>query len=112
MMSTHQRSEFPPQWEPPPRVGYGEQTPALVDVLEAMTQTPTAEWVRQAYLSSFERRYLQEDSLPMDVEDWPRASRLLDTVPEGKALHEKYEKRIGRNDEYIRHSTEPTTPGP
>ena len=59
MMSTHRRSDFPPQWEPPPRVGYGEQTPALLDVLEAMTQTPTADWVRQAYLSSFERVYLQ-----------------------------------------------------
>ncbi len=94
MMSAHRRSEFPPQWDPPPRVGYGERTPALLDVLEAMTQTPTAGWVRQAYLSSFERVYLQCAGYEMDTERWPRASRLLDALPEGKALREKYAERM------------------
>ena len=74
MMSGHRRSDFPPQWEPPPRVGYREQKPPLLDVLDAMTQTPTADWVRQAYVSSFERAYLQADSFAMDTRDWPRAA--------------------------------------
>ncbi len=101
MMSTHRRSDFPPQWEPPPRVGYGEKKPPLPDVLEAMTQAPTADWVRQAYLSSFERVYLQGEGFAMDTMDtqgWPRARRLLDALPEGKALQKKYEERMRSND--------------
>jgi hypothetical protein len=106
MMSARQRSEFPPQWEPPPRVGYGEETPALLDVLEAMTQTPTADWVRQGYLSSFERVYLQSEIFVVDRKAWPRARKLLDVLPEGKALHEKYEERMRSNDKRTGESKE------
>ena len=104
MMSTHGRSEFPPQWEPPPRVGYGEQRPSLLDVLEAMTQPPTAGWVRQAYWSSFERVYLAGGGYAIGPQEWERASRLLDASPEGKALHEKYDERIRWNDQYNQRS--------
>ena len=111
MMSTRQRSDFPPQWEPPPRVGYGEQTPELLDVLEAMTKTPTAGWVRQAYLSSFERVYLQCEGYVMR-RGLAARSRLLDALPEGKALREKYEERIRSYDQNAQPSTGSTTPRP
>ena len=107
MMSTHQQSDFPPQWEPPPRVGCGEDKPALLDVMEAMTETPTADWVRQAYLSSFERVYLLGTGYAMDTQEWSRASKILDALPEGKArrkgivFRDKYKEQIRRkNDEY------------
>jgi hypothetical protein len=114
-MSAHRRSAFPPQWEPPPRVGYGEKTPALLDVLEVMTHAPAADWVRQAYLSSFERVYLQAEDSPFfatDPQEWSRARRLLDALPEGKALHEKYEGRMRLNDHDAQQRTGSSTPRP
>jgi hypothetical protein len=103
MMSSRQRNDFPPQWEPPPRVGYGEQAPALLDVLEALTHTPAPEWVRQAYLSSYERVFLQSEDV--EPNEWPHARKLVDALPEVKALHKKYADRMRSNDKRAKKST-------
>ena len=86
-------------------MGYGERTPALLDVLEAMTHAPTADWVRQAYVSSFARVYFEGEGFPMDPQVWPRAHRLLDALPEAKALHKKYDQRIRANDKDVQRSS-------
>jgi hypothetical protein len=49
-MSAHAAMDFPPHWEPPPRMGYGETNPPLLDILEAIVERPTAPWVELAYL--------------------------------------------------------------
>jgi hypothetical protein len=48
-MSAHNPSEFPPHWDPPPRIGYGERVPNLVDVLLVCESADARDWVRAAY---------------------------------------------------------------
>lgn len=33
LMSAHQRSDFPPHWDPPPRIAFLETTPNIVDLM-------------------------------------------------------------------------------
>ncbi len=107
LMSDHRARDYPPQWEPPPRVGYGESTPPLLDVLETMAHTPAADWVREAYLSSFERRYLGGWTYDLNVAQWSRVLHLLDALPEGKALREKYKEAITSHDRQIGSGRDP-----
>ena len=58
-MSAHSQRDFPPHWDPPPRVGYGEKSPDLLDVLETLEREPCADWVRDAYFEKL-RNYLGE----------------------------------------------------
>jgi hypothetical protein len=48
-MSEHQRSDFPPHWAPPPRVGYGEELPQLKAVFPLLSHESVAPWVAEAY---------------------------------------------------------------
>lgn len=58
-MSRFEIEAFPPQWEPPPKLGYGEARPRLGLVAEAMTaDLPTswpAPWVADAYVAKISR---------------------------------------------------------
>lgn len=55
-MSRHERSAYPPIWDPPPRIGYGETKPNLADVVRVMEAHPPAEWVRRVYAEKLSRR--------------------------------------------------------
>jgi hypothetical protein len=55
LMSRYEPSDFPPQWNPPPRIGYRETQPSLSDVREAMAADWPAEWVAAIYLDKIER---------------------------------------------------------
>lgn len=57
IMSAHNRSEFPPVWEPPPRVGYQERDPSLLDVLDAIGKRDVSPWVQEAYVDKVERAW-------------------------------------------------------
>src|SRR5258706_14810429 len=52
-MSAHEQSEFPPQWDPPPRVGYGEKRPHILDVMDELVTHPPVPWVRDVYVEKF-----------------------------------------------------------
>lgn len=49
-MSAHERTDFPPHWDPPPRIGYGERTPSLVEVFDAMATQQAAQWVTSLFV--------------------------------------------------------------
>ncbi|MBX3359076.1 MAG: hypothetical protein KF745_11700 [Phycisphaeraceae bacterium] len=49
-MSRHDRRDFPPVWEAPPRAAYAEPGPPLQEVLAVVSSAPTPEWVRGLYL--------------------------------------------------------------
>lgn len=49
-MSAHNREDYPPVWDPPPRMGYREQTPTEGAICEAMAALPPAPWVRDLFL--------------------------------------------------------------
>lgn len=47
-LSQFEQSQFPPHWDPPPHVGYGEEVPDPLDALEAMPDK-VPDWLRNAY---------------------------------------------------------------
>jgi hypothetical protein len=50
LMSEHEPTDFPRHWDPPPRIGYGETTPPLLDVLEVLCQGDPPGWVKTMYV--------------------------------------------------------------
>jgi hypothetical protein len=56
LMSAHAAPDFPPQWDPPPRVGYGETTPHIFQVMEVVLARNSAPWVRAIYEDKFRQQ--------------------------------------------------------
>ncbi|MDP6446542.1 MAG: hypothetical protein QF805_22310, partial [Pirellulaceae bacterium] len=53
-MSGHPRSDFPPHWDPPPRPGYGMNTPDLYLVMDSLGADENFRpWVRDLYCDKF-----------------------------------------------------------
>lgn len=48
-MSARQPDDFPPHWDPPPRVGYGEDVPDLWKILALVDGDDVAPWVRAIF---------------------------------------------------------------
>jgi hypothetical protein len=44
------RDDFPPVWDPPPRLGYGEEQPPILDVLAAAQGHGAPKWFREIYV--------------------------------------------------------------
>jgi hypothetical protein len=93
-MSAHAQNDFPPQWDPPPRVAYGQKTPPFLDVIEEIANNPPAPWVRSLYLQRFDE-YLDAvfGEYPFDPQsaersppDLDKIAELLLRLPEGVAL--------------------------
>jgi hypothetical protein len=47
------RESFPPHWDPPPRVGYGERKPHAFKVLNGLLESEGAPWAVAAYTEKF-----------------------------------------------------------
>jgi hypothetical protein len=88
VMSAHARSDCPPYWDPPPRVGYDENTPHILDVMDVLLGRNCAPWVRDEYVAKF-RRYL---GTQYSYYSWshgaelPRVVRILRQLPEGPSI--------------------------
>ena len=54
-MSARSPDDFPPQWNPPPRLGYRESEPSLHVVRDAMSDQWPAEWIAGVYLDKIDR---------------------------------------------------------
>ncbi len=66
LMSEHERGDFPPHWEPPPRLGYPSPAPPILEVIDSLTQKPQATWVEAIYLDKLERGQDRHWYLPND----------------------------------------------
>jgi hypothetical protein len=85
-MSAHRPSDFPPQWDPPPRLSLKLKHPPLLNVFTVIIDHPPAPWVRTIYLEKLEN-YLHSDfGMFFETE---HAVQILARLPEGKALIEK-----------------------
>jgi hypothetical protein len=95
MMSSHRPQDYPPHWDPPPRPGYGEGLPPLLDVVELIADRPTADWVRRTYLEKLTARYLESMFGPLNATDdqWARLGRVLEKFPEAEGLRQQYAYR-------------------
>lgn len=52
-MGKFQRSDLPPIWDPPPRTGYGETKPDVLDVLEEIGRQDAPGWLATVYVEKF-----------------------------------------------------------
>jgi hypothetical protein len=81
LMSAHNRFDFPPGWQPPPRRFPGEPpTNEILDTLEALAAQPHADWIGDLYSRRF------QDRVHYDSQRWPdellseHAARLADIL--------------------------------
>lgn len=100
-MSDRKQSDFPPHWDPPPRIGYGERSPDLVDVLLLCEADSTSEWVREAYRDkllfqskadgwSYYLHAVQVSKLPESkLQDYVAMLRSWSRGPEVAAYHQQ-----------------------
>lgn len=92
-MSRHERGDFPPHWDPPPRLGYGESNPPLLEVLLQLERPGVAVWVRaifheklavQALADPWDRHWINLSELSED--QLAAYAQLLPTLPDGPSL--------------------------
>src|SRR5262245_32656038 len=86
VMSAHEPTDFPPHWEPPPRIGYWETNPPVLDVMEIILVDPPAPWVRDLFFEKF-RRFLRSAAYSLPYiremeEKRARIARLILQFPE------------------------------
>ncbi len=80
------REDLLTAWDPPPRVGYGETKPELLEVLEALIATETRPWVEELYWEKFEHRIgrgygYQNYWRFLEQEEWDRHLAILEQLP-------------------------------
>ena len=86
-MSAHERDDFPPHWDPPPRVAYRESRPDITEVQEQLSALAVKPWVRAIFVEKF-GNWLAGDnmfegalgSLPPDEVE--RRVALIERMPE------------------------------
>ncbi|MDP6554465.1 MAG: hypothetical protein QGG71_07340 [Pirellulaceae bacterium] len=96
--------DFPPHWDPPPRIGYGEATPDIWDVLAATKNVDVALWVRSIYIEkilaqSHTATYVQHRTI--NLYEMEQASlnlyvELLNEVGSGQKIAEAHVYEIER----------------
>ena len=90
VMTRHDRADFPPYWDPPPRIGYGEKVPPLLDVLEALCQIDAPAWVQELFYDKLARQlhdYAYFNFMhQLDVDELDRILVVLAQRPEGMAI--------------------------
>jgi hypothetical protein len=96
-MSAHTPEEFPPQWDPPPRVGVQEMKPGILDVMEVILTREVAPWVRERYVAKF-NSYLGDDyslfNYPKRGSELARLIRILQGLPEGAEIAVRHERAV------------------
>jgi len=91
-MAARKRSDFPPDWDPPPRIGFGDHEPKPIEVLDQLELSGTTGWVRELFL---EKLRLQADNrfsqffgdsfrtADMSDERLGRCVEMLERMPDG-----------------------------
>jgi hypothetical protein len=95
LMSAHAQSDFPPQWEPPPRVGYGENSPDIFDVMQEVLDHDCAPWVR----ATFEDKFRRQMHAPWALQHCSRNQlatilRVLNQLPDGPDIAAQHHSAI------------------
>ena len=103
-MSRHERSDFPPHWDPPPRIGYGEQHPPILEVVEAVLANDATPWVSDMFLSklsqSVGRGYAARDFfIRLDSEQFDRFLSVLERSPDSSAFIEDHREALSKQTE-------------
>jgi hypothetical protein len=105
LMSAHERSDFPPHWDPPPRLGYREPVPDLLEVLQEVVASPVSDWVRETYVEKFSNALRGEDSYAgvwrsLDEEQLALRLDLLERLPEGEQIVRDHQEPLKNRAQY------------
>jgi hypothetical protein len=112
LLSRHERDEFPPSWDPPPRFVLWESVShaTYLDTFHELKRNDLAPWVREVYREKW-KQFLRAYHMMLRDEDLPRVRALFDEVPDwpqvrGELLKEspfgemklldRLEERLGR----------------
>ena len=81
LMRAHRLDEFPPHWDPPPRLGYHERFPRISDLVEIVTEGPD-DWVRHVYFDKFQRQLASDNFWMSTLREMENDERLevLNTI--------------------------------
>jgi hypothetical protein len=110
ILSRHTRDDFPPYWEPPPRIAYEEKDPDILELVLLAHEQDSADWVRQLFLEKFELRLRRASNIykpqiirRLSSDQLNRYLELLESQkfqPEFLALQvEMFQAEIERNQE-------------
>ena len=85
IMSDRSQDDYPPHWNPPPKLGYRESSPSLEAVRDAMSAQRPSDWVAAIYVAKIDRR-LRRDIARF----WAHASwtEIVETLTEYGGLDE------------------------
>ena len=95
-MSAHSQSDFPPQWDPPPRTGRRDLDSQMLDTMESIIARNAAPWVHALYVDKF-RAFLGHPALFYFYwrdENLSRITRIMESVPEGSELARERAKDV------------------
>eukprot|EP00752_Nemacystus_decipiens_P013752 g12205.t1 len=81
-MSALEPGDFPPQWNPPPKLGYRETVPSLDAVRDAMIEAWPADWVAELYLDKINRRLKFEIEPFWGDTDWEAIAEMVMENPD------------------------------
>jgi hypothetical protein len=91
VMSAHQPSDFPPHWNPPPRIGYRDGPPDILDVMEVLVSREHATWVRVKFAEKLRRNLGSPYAPTFGMErELPRILKILEQIPEGPDIAEEH----------------------
>jgi hypothetical protein len=88
-LSSHEQSDFPPLYDPPPKP-YVDGSWPLLEIVEIIADEPPANWVRAKYLEKFARTL--HNPFSFDESKWERVVTVLGRLPEGRALIEEVQR--------------------
>lgn len=106
IMSSHEQSEFPPHWQPPPQHAYRLLQPRMIDVLDEIDRRGAARWVIDIYhrklgyefdnLLNFVMIGPERYSGNLTLEDVVRLIAMFEEVPAArKAVAESFDPYMG-----------------
>ena len=101
-MSALERDDFPPHWDSPPRIGYGEATPDLWKIMALIDENDVAPWVHSLYKEKVLAQagtpaYVGDrliDLAEMDQQSLEMYTRLLGETPEGREMAARHSFEI------------------
>jgi hypothetical protein len=105
-MSAHEPGDFPPHWDPPPRVAYRQTTPDITEVMEHLDVLPAKPWVRAIYVEKYGNGLRGEDYYmgafsELSPEQLARQLDLIERMPERTLLVRDLQEILQRMvDEY------------
>lgn len=91
LMSEHTLKDFPPHWDPPPRISFGRDRPSIVNTTELIASHEYAPWIRKLYLEKFSN-HLSEKLTEhhfwekISEQELTRYLDILERLPEGSEI--------------------------